>query len=428
MRMSEMPPKHSKPPEKEPKPFEEERRDNEERWENKAKAINKKLREELPHGEGFAIPNEELVTGEDLMLQEALRDHADFEKRQHIEFKEWQKGLRVVISNFVERATNPESKRRTLIFIQGGGMKSANTAGRVIGLNMIGLTADKVDAVGGASGGTVSATEYVAGPEETVKGAAMLTGPLASGEFINTGISRVGETVKLAMVKELLEAGEFKLDEEAIRKSKTELFYVVTLPVQGKNDPEVRFLDAKRLDSMADGIVSSMSIPFATGKIPKINGITYFDGGFAPLPIDQLIEHFNPTDILVLSPDSFETVDNIKPTPAESTIATLAGAASLNQLEKALTLKQQWRRDLERVQKIKNVNIGMMWGIETGITSITTDGPDLDAAVRATAWDTVKQLSDVAKQLKIKLPTKMPRYISKAHKTEGESEELKKAA
>lgn len=407
--------------EKAPKPsapFKKEREFHTDRWETDADAVNKQLREQLPHGAGFAIPNEELITGYDAMLNEADREDADFEKRQHTEFLEWQKTLRVVIEHFKERAENPESTRRTLIFVASGGMQVANAAGQLAALNLMGLTADKVDTVVGASSGAMAATAYVSGPEGTKKGAAMLTGPLASKEFIDPSISRLGETVKLRMAQELMEEGVYKIDQDSIRNSQTELAFVVTLPVQEGEDPEPAFLNAKTIPSMTDGIVSSMSIPYATGKIPEINGQTFFDGGFSPLPLKQLIEKFNPTDILILPQTPFELMENIKPSPTESTIASIAGATGIGQLEKGLLLKQQWRKSLERIGEETDVNIAIAWAPDSEMTLLTTKGSSIKAAFLAAGQDLFKQLGEEPRE-------EMFEYLS-PEQTQGE--DLKEAA
>ncbi len=60
-------------------------------------------------------------TAEDIMRKEAEADHADFENRQHAEFEAWQHNLARVKEGFLDRASNPESKRKTLIMMMGGG-------------------------------------------------------------------------------------------------------------------------------------------------------------------------------------------------------------------------------------------------------------------------------------------------------------------
>lgn len=136
--MNEIPSLPSNPSEMDKKILaEKERKFHEERWRKKADAkkgwfgMNKKT--------PYAV-----------MQEEARRDNADFDKLQSEEREAWQKSLKVVMENFEKRAQNPEqSDRKTLIVILGGGMRCAYSAGQVMALNALGITADKVDAVVG---------------------------------------------------------------------------------------------------------------------------------------------------------------------------------------------------------------------------------------------------------------------------------------
>ena len=399
---------------KDSKRFEKERKFHQERWSKK-------------EGEQGLFSRK---SKEDFMHEEARRDDADFEKRKHIEFQEWEKSLKEVKKNFKKRAENPEAKDaqgrriRTLIIIMGGGMKSARGAGQVIGLNLSGITADKVDMVGGASGGAVVATEYVAGPEETLKGAGMLTGPMATKKFINK--LRLGKVVNLPMAKKLMLEGEYKIDTNAVMRSSTELRYVVTLPVTGNKDPEVRILDAKKIKpNMIEGIVSTMSIPYATGPIPEIDGVKYYDGGFAPLPIGEYIEEFvrtfgdSPTDVLILPNAPFDAMENIKPTRVEYNLASLARTASLNQIEKGLILKEQLRESLEHIKKERGVNIGIMWPPDDALESLSIDTDDMEAAKIASARDAIRQFGG-------EQPDEIPAYVSQKEKLVRAIKEYKK--
>lgn len=371
-------------------PFKKERELYHKRWQAQADAMNEMLRQHS----GFAIPNEDLVTGYDMMRQEAELDYEALEKRRHIEYQENAKRVRQVYKNFKERATNPKSKRRTLIYVASGGMLAALSAGQLATLNTLGITADKVDVVVGASSGGMAATSYVGGVEATKVGFKMQSGPLASKDFIDTDISRAGNMVNLGMVRKLLGEGEYKLDQDAIRKSKTELAYVVTLPVTGNDDPEAAFLDAKTLPDMRDGIVATMSIPYVTGDIPEIYGLKFLDGGFDPLPLKKLIETFEPTDILILTQGPFVPKKEVKPSTSQTVAAATARAFGLQQLAKALLIKERWRKGADQVEKDTNVNIAFLYSPHPGITQTTVDGSDLKASFLAAGYDAFGQFGE----------------------------------
>lgn len=332
-------------------------------------------------------------------MEEAYRDDKDFEKRKHAEYIEWQRNLQVVLNSMKERAKNPEgSNRKVLVVILGGGMKCAYSGGQVIALNMLGLTADKVDAVVGASGGAVVATAYVAGKEQTLKTTEMMATTMSSKEFIDPTLKNLVDKniIKLDKLRERIEDEEspYVLDVAKVQESPANLSYIVTLPVVGNEEPEVRFLDAKTVPSIPEALTAPMTLPNLTGTIPKINDVEYYDGAISPLPIDELIREFNPTDILILPQSSFEELENVKPSPKDRMQAAVARLTNQRSLEKGLLSHKALRKSLERIQSITNVNIGVMWAPDGGMDTLDTDPEKFKAAVVASVKDTLKQFGE----------------------------------
>jgi predicted patatin/cPLA2 family phospholipase len=356
------------------------------------------------HQERWGRRSKEILRGwlrkkkssDEIMIEEALRDDKDFEKRKHREYIEWQKNLQVVLHNMVERAKNPEgSNRKVLVVILGGGMKCAYSGGQVIALNMLGLTADKVDAVVGASGGAVVATAYVAGTKQTLKTTEMMATTMSSKEFIDPTLKNLidRKIIKLDKLRERIEDEEspYLIDVTKVQESPTKLSYVVTLPVEGSEEPEVRFLDAKKVPSIPEAITASMTLPNLTGAIPKINGVEYRDGAISPLPIDELIREFDPTDVLILPQAPFEELENIKPSTQDRVAAMVARVTNQRSLEKGLLSRKVLRKSLERTKAITNVNIGVMWAPDGGMDTLDTVPDNFKAAVVASVKDTLKQ-------------------------------------
>jgi predicted acylesterase/phospholipase RssA len=364
---------------------EAERAFHEERWASQADAVPKPLFGDKP-------------TAEDVMRTEADADHKDFENRQHEEFEAWQQNLDRVKESFLERAQNPESKKKTLIMMMGGGMRVGYTAGQVLGLNEIGLTADKVDVVIGASSGSVVASAYVAGPEQTRKSVAMFRGPLSSSDFINASFKRLvqGNVIDLQFAKGLMNTGDFAFDEDAIKQAPTELYYAVTENSPESGYSQVEFLDSKKLPSLTEGIVASMSIPGVTGPVPEIQGETYYDGAFNPLPIFDILEKFpDVTDIMILPQMPFQPMDDIKPSSVEKGMASLAGAASLDLFEKMLLSRKELRTVLGKITETSHVNIGIMWPPAGELSTTNIDGDLATAAVLESARDTIAQFGGI---------------------------------
>lgn len=344
-----------------------------------------------------------------IMKKEAERDDVDFDKRQHEEFESWQKNLKVVIENFKKRATHPENTDiKTLVVILGGGMKCAYSAGQVMALNELGLSADKVDAVVGASGGAVVATAYVGGPEQTRRTADLMAGPMCSTDFINPTLSRFqkGTVFDLEKLGEALNDadGSYAFDESEIRGKKTQLSYIVTLPTKGNETPIVKFLNAQdslEVPSITEAINASMALhPRLTGSAGKVNGIEYRDGAINPLPIHEIIERFHPTDILILPQMPYEYMSNVKPSIKKRMGAAIAKIFGFDAVAKGLVSRAELRQSLEFIQNHDHVNIGVMWPPDGGLGTISIDQPDFKAGVMASFRDTFRQFdSDIPSEI-----------------------------
>lgn len=335
-----------------------------------------------------------------VMWDEARRDDADFEKRQREEFEAWQKNLKVVIENFKERAQNPEkSDKKTLIVILGGGMKCAYGAGQVMGLNALGISADKVDAVVGASGGAVVATAYVGGKEQTERTAEMMAGPMSSTDFIDPSLKRFkeGRVIDLKLLGETMSetGGAYAIDEDKIREVSTELWYTMTLPTTGDENPPVKFLNAKdpsEVPSMVEAIKASMSLhPRLTGPAGTINGVEYRDGAISPLPVEEIIKHFKPTDVLILPQLPYEYLADVKPSAGELVGSTLAKVAGFDAVAKGLVSRTELRKAFELIHQQEHVNIGVLWPPDGELSTLSIDSDEFKAGVIASFRDTFKQ-------------------------------------
>jgi predicted patatin/cPLA2 family phospholipase len=287
----------------------------------------------------------------------------------------------------------------------GGGMKAAYAAGQVSALNELGITADKVDFVVGASAGAVVATAYVGGPQQTKQGTAMMRGPLSHRDFINTtSVGRFigGNVINLPYIQSLMEEGPYALDQDAIKQSSAELHYIVTEPAVGKDPVVVRFLNAKTLPSMTDGITATMSIPYLTGPIPRIDGEKFLDGAFSPLPIKEIISQFpSVTDILILPQNPFMPSEQLDPHLFSKMFSELLDSTplgkinQLHQMEKYLMASKTLRESLEEIQTMSGVNIGVMWPPDDALHTTNIDGDRATAAVIASHRDTVRVLGGV---------------------------------
>jgi predicted acylesterase/phospholipase RssA len=335
----------------------------------------------------------------------------DYKKRKHPEYEGWKADLAPVIESIRDRIHNPESKKRILVLILGGGMKSPYSVGQMIGLSQMGFTSDKAHTVVGISCGAPIAAYYAAGDDQMREGAKMLLDTGSHPKFIDK--TRIGRTVGLTeMLDEEIgdmATGPHKLDIDAMKKSKPRLYFGVTRRATRYSDPREEFLDAKTVEGgPLRGIHASMSIPYVTGEILEVNGVKYVDGAFDPLPVKALLEDKKifpdkeslPTDILILPSQPFNTMDAFKLNKKEWALAKLSkaigGAGSLLslQLEKFLLIQEQLRRSLEELKAEKSINIGIVWPPDAGLGTLSNDRDDMKATMLASARDTIKQFGE----------------------------------
>jgi hypothetical protein len=413
---------------------------------------------------------------DDFMHAEAERDNADYSLRKseriyqpstdemeanpyREEAERWEQKTKAVCESFVERIENSEgSDVETLVIFTHGGMKAATVAGDALALNILGADQRVLDNVVGVSSGVVAAERLVAGRESLLKGIAMLIGPLATKKFIN--LLRLKAKINIPYLKELEDEGEFALDTKAIQEARSGLWVVTTDPVVGNSEATPRILDQKKLEGGPTmGPVLSMSIPGVTGKIHKVDGREQYDGGFATLPIQQIVEKFKPKDpakhlkVLVFTQHSFEGMENIKPSTVEEMAATilrsaslptrlaghatasaeraiakfselvgmgktaeamrtapiglasLAGASWLDQMARGLVLKQHQRETLEAIERETGAEIGVVFAPPSELSMTSIDSADLESAVRDAFFHVFELFGKEP-------PDEMPQYVS----------------
>jgi hypothetical protein len=147
-------------------------------------------------------------------------------------------------------------------------------------------------------------------------------------------------------------------------------------------------------------------ILFAPGISVNSGGgmsIQYIDGAFSSIPIDELIEKFHPTDILVLPNVPFQRVEDF--VPASDWVEKLPRAGSIGTIRKFLQVSSELRKMLDFFQKEKGVNIGMLWPPDRGLGTLKNDPDIVQLGVYDTIRDTVRQCGgDADKPIEMYLP------------------------
>ena len=369
-------------------------------------------------------------TKDDFMREEALRDDADFEKKfireSKKEYETWEAHCKPVRQAFLEQVRDPEGVDFvTVAAFLPGGMRAAGIAGSALALDFLGANSGTVDyAVGSSSGDTV-ATRFVGGREELLRGIGMFTGPLADKKFID--IRRPGNAININYMKALEDNGEYALDQGAIQKAHCKLWTVVTEPMKGNTEPQVRILDKKAIKpSISTGSVATMSIPGFTGDIPEIDGTKYHDGGFGVFPIKEIVEKVkaeNPdkkVKVLIFTQASFDAMADIKPSSTTELAAKLMGSAArpmevlgsgkagstFQHLAKALVLKENLRKSLEAIEKETGADIGVIWAPPSSLDTMSIDADELQMAVSQSFRGTVELFGG-------EQPDEIPNYTPK---------------
>jgi len=351
-------------------------------------------------------------TPDDFEFASALRDNEAFDKTRQKEFVDgerrvilekldaeyelWQEKLKPVIGNIKEAVKNPESGKRIMLVILGGGLKGPYSAAQVLGLHAAGVPPETFTDIIGISTGAPVASYYMAGPEQTAIGTSIYYEECTTKEFINLPrFWKVMDVARLTM--DWMAKGPKKLDQEAVRNCGANLWYGVTRAIKRGEQPKEEFINAKEAKpGMLQAMRASASVPLVAGAVPPVNGIAYNDGAFDPLAIEEMINQFHPDTILILPNTPFDRLDTFQLSKTERYIGELAnglGAAgslvSLAQLEKFMQIKEQMRKSIETIQKENNVNIGFLWPSDTGLDALKQNPLDMKEAVYRGVRDTV---------------------------------------
>lgn len=345
----------------------------------------------------------------EIAYEEALRENTDFERRKHEEFEEWEKHLKVVLDHLKARRDDPEGegkKYKILLLILGGGMRGPYSVAQTIALNEAGLDSTKFYIVVGISAGAGTASVYVAGKEQTHKGASIYYEECTTKEFLN--LLRLTQIMNARVVGRALREGSKKLDQRAILESPTN-FYVAVTRQTNKQAELINVKTAK--PDMVSAIEASMNVPLISAPGIEVNDVSYIDGGFDPLPLQEVIDEFHPTDILVLPNVPFDRLETFKAGWGEwflssnliNRIVPYSGMPGT--IVKFLKGARELRNLLEEFKEKRGVDIGIFWPPDQGLKNTSAEPDTIKAAIYETVRVTLKELG-------IRQPKKIPLYES----------------
>ncbi len=184
---------------------------------------------------------------------------------------------------------------RPALLILGGNMSGVYGGGQVCALEEYVLN-DAFDVVAGASTGAATGGFFSAW--QSALGTSIYHEECTTRDFIS--LSR-WPPVNCDYVADVFRGvrGDKKLDEKAIHASRSKLFMAVTCARTGKGV----LLDAKKVKpDIVQAIRASIAMPTLSGPPVIIGEDAYIDGGGAlPLPLSEVVEKFDPTDVLILA-------------------------------------------------------------------------------------------------------------------------------
>lgn len=257
---------------------------------------------------------------------------------------------------------------RALLYVPGGAMRGANSAGLALALQKTGFGRVFKTAIGVSSGSAV-VPYFLAGPEQTKAGCRLYYERIP--KYIHPGIKYAGRMIDVPGIQKELRCGLYALDVDAVNLSETDFYIGVVKHDNGRYD----LLDAKA-HNMIDLMGASMAIPGISLGKHHIDGIRYIDGGFYSYPLKYFIDEFAPTDILVLSNSTFEERNSGNILHSLMDVYTRMKYSSKTRGE----IRNNRLESID-VGTWPNVNIGIMWSPDTGIDGMTTDSNALKNAI-----------------------------------------------
>jgi predicted patatin/cPLA2 family phospholipase len=184
---------------------------------------------------------------------------------------------------------------RLLLLVNSGILRGAYGAGQASALETFGLNHVFDVAVGVSTG--LPVLSYLLAEQAREQGN-IYWNEAASKNFISFRRALVGEPI--ADMSYLCdEVFRVKLDQEAVRRSRTELYAGITRIETG----EGIFLDAKQtLPDVVEAIHATCAMPGLSAGPVEIGGTLYSDGATSmSFPARQVIERFKPTDLLIFA-------------------------------------------------------------------------------------------------------------------------------
>ncbi|MDP2696397.1 MAG: hypothetical protein Q8O87_04105 [bacterium] len=277
-------------------------------------------------------------------------------------------------------AGDPEHiKIRPVLLILGGGMRGVSGAGSAISISGLGLK-DVFDVVVGVSAGAAIGAYFLSGLLPMINGATIYHVDLAP----RIKLSR-RPVIDVDFVEALLRHGRKRLNVGSVLSARSQFFVSATC----LDDMKSVLVDAKEArPDMISAIKASMAIPGMYNKLVTVNDKLYIDGGTNPLPAKDVVDRFNPTDILIIANCTEEDWNNCKLTLVERLLNAYFLRDVAPDICEAWRLRyDRWHDGVNFLNALQGVNVGVLW-TRDNIGLLTSNSERLkrssDSAIRET--------------------------------------------
>lgn len=335
----------------------------------------------------------------DIAHEEALKDDEDFEKRKSEEMLEWEKQNKIVFDHLKIKKEDPDGegkKYKTMVLVMGGGKKVSYSAGQLTAMHYMGYK-NSVDNILGISGGGPVAAYFVAGEENGPKGTSLLAKEAGEKEFFD--LKRYKQVMNIKHMGNAMRKGPKALDQQAVLDSHTGLYVAVN---KVDND-KMEWIDVKTAKpGMVSALEATGNIPFTWGSGIEVNDEEYFDGGFGQIDLEELIEKFKPTDILILPSRPFDEIEAIGPGALKSSIIKrMPKGGYPGVYRKFAHMSEELRKLMKETKLQKNVDIAVLWPPDSRLENASMDPIMVETAIYESARDTFRVFGEEIRDVKL---------------------------
>lgn len=331
------------------------------------------------------------MTAEDVMREEADRDNEQFEKRLSQEHREWDRRLQEVVQDFRAVRDNAPGKPeqfRAVQLLLGTGLASGSCTGQLMALDDMGY-GTLPDVVIGSSGASGPAVFQVAGQSRVA--ASLFMNECTTEEFLKKSPVPKLDT---GVIAREMRSGPKALDQEAVRRSKREVYAIVS----NARTRKAEFIDFKTAKpDMITACEASSAIPFFREPV-EIEGNQYYDGAFSQVPLEEIIERFKPTHLLIHPNVAFNYLANFHYDALEKAIVwttvRMGSVGSMGAVEEYFRKKERVRELFDQIGKLHGVKIGVLWPPEEGLGNLTNDPDIMKTAILESYRKTVSDFGE----------------------------------